>query len=114
MDEQIVLTPSAVVALLSQIEELTGASISIQETADGMLLEVNGNMYDVQGDTSIEVEDEIIDAIDDANEEGYAELEEEDVLVEGEPVEGGIIKELAKTLLVGGLVRLTKDAVMKS
>ena len=50
----------------------------------------------------VEVDEDVIDQVDEANEEAYDEL---DVDTQDD-VEGGIIKEALKTLLVGGLVRM--------
>jgi hypothetical protein len=58
-----------------------------------------------------------IEKVEDTNLEAYENLDESvDVIVPGEgdePVESGIIKELAKTLLVGGLVRLSAGVAKK-
>lgn len=115
MDDQIVFTPASVLTLLSEIEELKGQEITFQEQDDTIALRIGDAIYNIETTEAdeVEVSDEVIDRVDQANEEGYDELgwEIED---DEEPIEGGIIKELIKTLAIGGLVRLTKNALTKS
>ena len=128
MSNEVVFTPASVLSLLTEIEELKDKEISFEETESSIIISIDDSQYTV--DTSaaqeVEVDEEALDTVSEANEEGYQDLvdenedasfesEEEDTEVteedeEGEePVEGGIIKEIAKTLLVGGLVRLTTN-----
>ena len=122
-ESNLVLTPSGLLAFLSQIEELEGYELKLVEDEDTIRIHIGDSIYSIESPESSEVEvsDEVVDVIDDLNAEGYHELEEDEGIdvedfedIEGEAVEGGIIKELIKTLAVGGLVRLTKDAIMKS
>lgn len=115
----IVLTPSALLGFLSQVEELSGEDISFVESEDNLTVTIGNNQYvlDASSAPEIEIDEESFEQVEDANAEGYEQLDEEveTVDIQGdEPVEGGIIKELIKTLAVGGLVRLTKDAIAKS
>ena len=119
MEDTLVLTPSALLTLLSQVEELKDLDLAIDEEEDGITIKIGENIYKLESPKEVEVDSEVVEAIDDINEECYDELAEEvevDELteIEGDLVEGGIIKELIKTLAVGGLVRLTKDAILKS
>lgn len=118
----LVLTPSALLAFLTQIEELKDLDISISENEDNIEVQIGESFYTIESPetSTVEVDEEAVNDIEDLNEEGYTELSDtegvdivEDITGD-EPVEGGIIKELIKTLAVGGLVRLTKDAIMKS
>ena len=120
-NDMLVLTPSALLAFLTNIEELKDLDISMQEDADKIEIQIGDGSYILESPESSEVEiDEMaVNEIDDLNEEGYDELADDaDVEyledVEGDRVNGGIIKELIKTLAVGGLVRLTKGAIMNS
>lgn len=115
--ESIVFTPASLIDLLSQIKELSDYPIGITETIDGQIqLNIGESLYIIDTDsaTDIQVDDRIVDIVDDANQEAYENLDESiDVTVSGEgeeDIEAGLIKELAKTLLVGGLVRLTAGA----
>ena len=118
-DEVAVLTPSGLLAFLSQIEELdTNGKLGITTTDDGTGIQVliGDSIYNLEApsiNNVIEVENSIVDDIKDINVEGYEELEDEFEEVD-EPIKGGIIKELIKTLAIGGLVRLTKNAIEKA
>ena len=114
MENALVLTPSALLAFLSQIEELSNAGdISVTEGENQLEVHIGPNAYVLESDESntIEVDSEVVDEIDAINEEGYDEVDAEALGDETEGIEGGIIKELIKTLAIGGLVRLTKNAL---
>lgn len=119
-DNMLVLTPSALLTFLAQIEELKTAEISLVEDEDAIRVQIGDGTYVLESPQTSEVEisEDAVEELDSLNEEGYEQLaEDEDINLEdvaGEEVEGGVIKELIKTLAVGGLVRLTKDAILKS
>lgn len=122
-NETLVLTSSALIGFLSQIKELEGIDLSIGDSdGDKLVIKIGEDVYTLESpdDSIVEVEDELVDAIDDINEEGFDELREEGINdigledQEGEVIEGGIIKEMVKTLALGGLIRLTKDALIKA
>lgn len=110
--DSIVFTPASLIDLLSQVDELKDYDINITETIDGQLqLGIGSSTYliDSKDATNVTVEDSVVDAVEDANMEAYENLDDSvDVSVydETEPIESGILKEVAKTLLVGGMVRL--------
>lgn len=119
--DTLVLTTSALLAFLSQIEELEDVDIAIGESDDKIKVVIGENEYILESpeDSTVEVETEVVDTIDAINEDGFDEIEEEGTVErieveDGEPIEGGIIKELVKTLAVGGLVRLTKHALQNA
>lgn len=105
MNDTLILTPSALFSFLSQIPELSGKEIQVQDNGSSIKVSIGDAQYVLQPDTVLsEVDAEVVDAIDEINEDGY-------VTAEDQPVEGGLIKELIKTLAIGGLVRLTKSAL---
>ena len=112
----ILLTPSALLGVLNEIEELKGSDITIRESDDSVVLIIDENEYVLDASDSIEVEvdDEAIKEVETANDDGYEELGEEVEEVDTEEIEGGIVKELVKTLALGGLIRLTKNALEKA
>ena len=117
----IILTPSALLGFLSQIEELKDKELTFNENETNLTVTIGDNQYilDASDAPEVTIDEESFEQVEDANDEGYEQLDDSDELevvdIQGdEPVEGGIIKELIKTLAVGGLVRLTKDAIMKS
>lgn len=108
MDE-IVFTPAAVLNLLTQIEELKDYNIEINDGVEGRLQVIVGDsVYEVDTNNIVEVavDESAVADVEDANQDAYASLAESGE-VELQPVESGILKQIAKTLLVGGLVRLT-------
>lgn len=114
---QVVFTPAAVLDLLTQIEELADQPISLTETLDGKIqISIGMSDYIIESDAKdIEVEDDVVDAIDEENTSAYEDLidsgqaDMEDI----EPVEGGIIKDLAKSLLLGGMIRFAGKHLLK-
>ena len=127
-NNEILLTPAALLDFLRQVDELADKDISVDETGSTITVTIGESTYgiDLNKAEEIEVPDEIVEEVADVADEAYAELSESGVEFTEvddteEVVEGGIIKETLKTLAVGGLVRLTSkllgkdvaDAVMK-
>lgn len=109
MDE-LLFTPAAILDLLSKIDELKDKDIGVVESDNGIQLVVGESTYIISEESAldIEVSEEDLAAIDDACMDTYSDLSESaDIDVDEQAIEGGIVGELAKTLLVGGLVRLT-------
>lgn len=107
--DNVVFTPASVLSLLTKIDELKDVNIGMTETMDGKLqLSVGESVYELEPevDTSVQVDDSVVDKIEDVNQQTYEDLAE-DGEVELQEVTGGVLKEIAKTLLLGGMVRLT-------
>jgi len=107
----IVFTPASLIDLLSQIDELNEYEIGITETIDDKLqLNIGDSTYiiDDKDVTEISVDESVVDAVEDANVEAYENLDDSiEVMLDDEQlIESGVLKEIAKTLLVGGMVRL--------
>lgn len=119
MNDTLVLTPSALLAFLSQVEELLDKDIELFENEDSLEIRIGDATYNIESSASasIEVEEDVVEELDEINEDGYEEIDADDFTevkeIEGDLVEGGIIKELVKTLAVGGLVRLTTNMLKK-
>ena len=109
MDQETVFTASAVLDLLMQIDELKDYDIDLRESESGDIsLTIGDSVYDLNADAAeVEVEPEVVDEVSEINEDNLSELENS-ADVELYPVESGVLKELAKTLMIGGIVRLTK------
>lgn len=113
--EQYIFTPSSVLDLLTQISELSEYEIGLTETFDNKFrLTVGDSIYDIQPEEidTVKVDESALSEISDTNVNTYENLEAEGVVglsSESDDVEitSGIIKETLKTLLVGGMVRLT-------
>lgn len=110
MNDEILFTPSSLVELLSQVEELNGLDITVSESEGVITLGIGDTNYQISTSNAeeVEVDEEAIEQVAEVNDSVYDEFEAED-----EAVEGGLIKELAKSLLVGGLVRLTNKYMSK-
>ena len=113
MNEGILFTPAALLDLLIQIDELKGVDVGVTESPDGtMYVKIGRSTYtiDTSNVTEIPVDEEVVETVQDVNEDAYMNLNDsEEVFIDNDPetVESGIIKELAKTLLLGGMVRLS-------
>lgn len=109
MSDTILFTPASLLDLLAQIDELKDVNVGISETIDGQLqLDIGDSSYLISTEAAVDVQvdDSTVEQIEDANYEAYDNLDS-NLFDVTDNIESGIIKELAKTLLVGGLVRLT-------
>lgn len=103
--ESLVFTPAAVVDLLSKIDELGGYDIDYYETASGISFTIGDSSYTISSNDAepILVDSEVVDVVENINNETYSEFDESQL----ESIQSGVFRELAKSLLVGGMVRLT-------
>lgn len=125
---EVIFTSAAVLDLLLQIDELSDYTIGMTETLDGDLqLQVGNSIYliDSQDSKIIRVEDQIVGEIEITTEEAYDEILQ-DVEVESDlpsydevdaeaddVVEGSFIKDIAKSLALGGLIRFATKNLLK-
>ena len=102
---EVVYTSAAVVDLLSQINELQGKTIDINESDNQAVITIDDTEYTIpyNNATEIEVDDSVVDEVTDITDSAYSDMDESTP----DDITSGILKELAKTLFVGGLVRLT-------
>lgn len=107
MDE-IMFTPAAVLDFLTQIEELQGYDIGIDDSSNMLRVTIGDSIYNIntRNTTDIFVDESVVDDVELVNQSAYDNLSDSGE-VELEPINSGLIKQVAKTLLVGGLVRLT-------
>ena len=109
-DSKLVFTASSVLDLLLQIDELSDKDISLTESSDNQYtLNIGETTYTIAPDaaTEIDVDSNVVDQVDEVDESTYDELEQAgDVSIE-DTIEGGLIKSLVKTLLLGGMVKLS-------
>lgn len=100
---EIVLTPAALLDILQQVEELSEYPISVTETSSVIQIRIGDSVYTLPTSDaeSIKVDKDVVEFVSDVNDTTYEELDN------SEPVESGLLKEIAKTLLVGGMIRLT-------
>lgn len=111
--EELLFTPAALLSILTSVEELKEVNIGLVETLDGKIqLQVGESAYmlEPEGVVDVVVPDTALEAVGQANEDTYQELEssgEVSLTDLKEDVQSGVLKELGKTLMIGGMVRLT-------
>lgn len=106
---EILFTPAGVLDLLVQIDELKELNIGISEGLDGVLeLTVGNSIYRLLDDSihDVMVDDSVVEQVEEINISAYEDLSESGEVDLQEPVRSGILKEIAKSLLLGGLIRL--------
>ena len=106
---ELVFTPASLLDLLSQIDELKDLDVGLTETIDGKIQLQVGNSVYIIGDSaeSIQVDEQVIEDVSSLNEDTYNDLAVSGQFEDDQPIESGIIAELAKTLFIGGVARLT-------
>ena len=114
--DQLVFTSSSIIDLLSQIEEFKDLDISISHSGDIIELKIGDSVYSLATNnaTDIEVPSDVVYEVQDVNDDAYNNMSS-DIFVtdDSEVVESGVLKEIVKTLLVGGMVRLTSNILKK-
>ena len=117
----LMFTPAGVLDLLSKIEELQDLDIGVTEALDGsgLLIQIGESSYEVkmEDEKDILTDDAVLMEIDDANVEAYENLVDDGTIEmhdmedsgikdgDYESIESGFLTEVAKTLLIGGMVR---------
>ena len=110
-NNEILLTPAALLDFLRQVDELADKDISVDDTGSALNITIGNSSYSIDFSQAEEVEvpTEVVDEVAEINETTYEEIDDveyTEVSDEEEVVEGGLISEALKTLAVGGLVRL--------
>lgn len=108
MDE-VLFTPSAVLHLLTELDELKDKNISLSELSDGNLqISIGDSTYNIVTSTSVkvQVDDSVIETVEEENIQTYEELADNENIEVSEPVESGILSSVVKSLLLGGMIRL--------
>ena len=102
---EIVFTPAALLEVLQQIDELSAFDISVVQHSSSIDLTIGNSTYFIptRDAEPVEVSYDAVEQVTEVNDATYSELDS----VDSDIIEGGIIKELAKSLLIGGMVRLT-------
>lgn len=112
--DQLVFTSASILDLLYSIDELKDKNINLTETESGISITIGESTYEIDTANAVEVEvdEEVVEEIDEVTSEAYSELSDNGVDVQDE-VEGGPIKELIKTLMLGGMVKMTANMLKK-
>lgn len=109
MNDSILFTPASLLDFLSSIDELKDLDVGLTETIDGNIqIQIGSSIYeiDTSNATDVSVDESVVDTVDDVNQSTYEDLDETYDSNALDDIEGGLIKEALKTLLIGGMVRL--------
>ena len=99
-----VITTTGLMEILTQIDELADYDITVSDDSNGdITISIGDSVYNVSPSETVEVPDEVVEDLAEINDDVYEQSEYAD---DEEYISSGVMKEVAKTLLVGGLVRL--------
>lgn len=121
--EQLLFTSAAVLDLLSSIDELADKDIHLSENDNNVTIQIGESEYAIADRNAVDVEvpQEVVDEVDEITSDAFEELSADGVDVDldddtyaDEVVEGGPIKQIAKTLLLGGMLRLSAKLLQKN
>lgn len=110
---EIVFTTPALLDFLSQIDELESYPLELHEDDNNIQIVIGDSIYNINSNHAdqIQVKTDVVQEVSDIAYSTCETLSNSDDSLE--PIESGMIKEFAKTLLVGGLVRLTNKVLKK-
>lgn len=111
----LLLTPASLVDFLSQIDELSEKSISLNSDNEYIEVSIGEATYRIrpQDEVNVPVSVNDIDEVNDAADDTYDELVDNGYVENSDEIESGLIKELIKTLAIGGMVRLAAKKLKK-
>lgn len=111
----LLLTPASLVDFLSQIDELSEKSISLNSDNEYIEVSIGESTYRIrpQDEVNVPVSVDDIDEVNDAADDTYDELVDNGYVENSDEIESGLIKELIKTLAIGGMVRLAAKKLKK-
>ena len=111
----LLLTPASLVDFLSQIDELSEKAISLNSDNGYIEVSIGEATYRIrpQDEVNVSVSVDDIDEVNDAADDTYDELVDNGYIENSDEIESGLIKELIKTLAIGGMVRLAAKKLKK-
>lgn len=111
----LLLTPASLVDFLSQIDELSEKSISLNSDNEYIEVSIGEATYRIrpQDEVNVPVSVDDIDEVNEAADDTYDELVDNGYVENSDEIESGLIKELIKTLAIGGMVRLAAKKLKK-
>ena len=111
----LLFTPASLVDFLSQIDELSEKSISLNSDNEYIEVSIGEATYRIrpQDEVNVPVSVDDIDEVNDAADDTYDELVDNGYVENSDEIESGLIKELIKTLAIGGMVRLAAKKLKK-
>ena len=110
MDEEIVFTPSTLFDFLQSIDELSDKEIGLDVNGSSIRVTIGESVYDIDTSnaTEVEVDEEVVDTVEEIADSSLEEISEQEDIDTLEDVESGLLKEAVKSLLLGGMIRLSK------
>ena len=111
----LLLTPASLVDFLSQIDELSEKAISLNSDNGYIEVSIGEATYRIrpQDEVNVPVSVDDIDEVNEAADDTYDELVDNGYIENSDEIESGLIKELIKTLAIGGMVRLAAKKLKK-
>nr|DAY85133.1 MAG TPA: hypothetical protein [Caudoviricetes sp.] len=111
----LLFTPASLVDFLSQIDELSEKSISLNSDNGYIEVSIGEATYRIrpQDEVNVPVSVDDIDEVNEAADDTYDELVDNGYIENSDEIESGLIKELIKTLAIGGMVRLAAKKLKK-
>lgn len=113
MDEFVFTTP-ALLSFLGQIDELSEYEINLTEESNGQIqVAIGDSIYRINANSAepVPIDTTALQEVTDIADDACEELTYYDSRLKS--IETGVLKEVAKTLFVGGLVRLTNKILKK-
>lgn len=113
--DTLLFTSAALLDFLSSIDELSEYDIGIESSGNNIQCKIGNSVYQINSSDAeiVDVDEETVDEVNDITESAYEELDEDYYRTDQQPIESGIIKEAIKTLLLGGMVRLSAKILRK-
>ena len=113
--DTLLFTSAALLDFLSSIDELSEYDIGIEFSGNNIQCKIGDSVYQIDSSDAeiVDVDEETVDEVNDITESAYEELDEDYNRTDQQPIQSGIIKEAIKTLLLGGMVRLSAKILRK-
>lgn len=109
-------TSAAILEMLTQIKELDPYDIEVVEVDENRLhINVGDSSYFVDSSIAetIDVSEDVIETVEEVTDETFQDVNEELGNSEFEAVEGGLIKDMIHTMLLGGAVKFISNSLKK-
>lgn len=118
--DKLLLTPAALLNFLLEVDELKDLEISLltdDSDAQSIMISIGESTYTLMpsdNEAAVAVDADDIDEVSYTEEEAITEMgASSGTNQEMVNIESGILKEIAKTLMIGGMVRLTTNLLKK-
>lgn len=109
MHQELLLTSVSLFDILSQISELSSCKIDVSDTGTSISIKIDDNTYVVKSSSNdiVSAPESVVQDVSEIVDTEYGRSDS------SENIESGVLKEIVKTLAVGGLVRLSAKLLSK-